>query len=240
MGCSRWKNLSVRKGASSKIQLSCCRVPRPAVVDLIRFRNLLGRATALALFFGLVPLAAVHAQTQSGWNYDLSRQCVATTGSADDENYWADAAQCRRYTVVVENENTPQASCPGPANRSLPISKDGEGPIIVDQFPHESEIGPNFTVHQKVDFASWNNPCGPGYYAYLGFADMTEALPNPFLALASHLVSYGHWAPNGSVRLLAGIQGFWNNKAHILEVNLASVNWSRMSGLPPGVFGAQQ
>lgn len=182
--------------------------------------------------------------TPSGWDYDLTKECAITTGNPGDANYYADTKQCtsvKHWALVVESENAPGASCPGPGNRSFPING-ANSPISLSWIPHTSDIGSNWTVNLKVDQNTTPNPCGDDYFTYFGMMDHHDLnggpLPDMTHLSSSHAVAYGEYTPRttDSARLLVGAQVFWDGKAHILEVDLARSQWENPAAHPAGTI----
>jgi len=188
------------------------------------------------LFLLLLSFNSSAAQTPNGWDYNLTRRCTRTYDPTVTENYYADTSQCQKgknakqWTLVVESEQTANASCPGPLNQSFLING-ANSPVTLGWQKHQSNLGVNWTVNMKVDHITHPHPCGTGYFTFFGFMDHVDhhggPLPNPFNLSTSHAIFYDHYVPLGdnSARLVVGIQGWWGGKAHILEINLASENW---------------
>jgi hypothetical protein len=194
---------------------------------------LLGSAAALTL--GSPPALAA---SPSGWDYDLARPCATTQGALASQNdYTYLGIGCKTWRLVVENEVSPGASCPGPVDQSLPIGS-SSGPVQFEFLDHQSELGSNYTAHQKLDLVTYPNPCGSNYFTFFGLEDIADGrggpLPDPTALSSSHVIAYAQWAPNGMARLLAGAQFWWAGRSHILEINLASSNWASAPGSPTG------
>lgn len=213
------------------IRTHSLRVKRAAFSPTSLIRSVALPALMSAMLLGVARQA--RAQT-SGWDYDLKKQSAATTGNPGDANYFASTAQRdasgKRWTLVVQSEQGPGGSSPGPANRSFLINGPNS-PVTLSWIPHTSDFGSNWTTRLKVDHSSYPHPSGSGYFTFFGFMDHADLgggpLPVPNQLISSHVVYYTQWAPSASdgSRLIFGAQFWWNGKAHILEINGASANW---------------
>lgn len=181
----------------------------------------------------------------SGWDYNLKYRCVATTGSPGDTNYYDERAGCpnqgtpsspppKRWQVAVETENVPGVSCAGVVNRSLMINGPGS-PIKLEWLQHNSDIGPNWAVHMLVDQSTYTIPAscsGANTWTWFAFQDNTGGgggpFPNGAIVESSHTINYSHFeqSSNDGSRLIAGATFFYNNKAHFIEIDVASHNYS--------------
>lgn len=169
---------------------------------------------------------------QSGWNYNLTKHCVKSTNPSG-ANYYQDLTDCgtqgKNWTVAVESEKTLGASFPGPANQSFPIN-DPNSPVKMNWVKHTDELGrQNYSINLKTDFSGATHPGGPGYFTWFVLMDHVGhnggPLPRPDQLTFSATASYNDFVPNGSSRGLAGWQGWWDGRAHSIEINFASKGW---------------
>lgn len=96
--------------------------------------------------------------------------------------------------------------------------------------PHTDELGrQNYSVNLKTDFNGTTHPGGPGYFTWFVLMDHVGhgggPLPRPDQLTFSATASYNDFVPNGSTRALAGWQGWWDGKAHSIEINFVSQGW---------------
>lgn len=181
----------------------------------------------------------------SGWDYNFSHRCIATTGVPGDTNYYADRSGCpvagapnasppSRWQIAVETENLPGVSCAGAVNRSLMINGSGS-PVKLEWLPHYSDIGQNWSVHLLVDQSTYAIPAsckGANTWTWYAIQDNTGGgggpLPNGDVVESSHIINYSHFeqSSNDGSRLIAGATFFYNNKAHFIEIDLTSQNYA--------------
>ena len=201
------------------------------------FTNLLLRVEAV-----LAPPLPPPAPIPLGWDFNLTKQAAGTTGGPGDQNYYAVEPVGKRWLLVVESEDRPKHSCPGPLNRSYPINGPGS-PVTLFWLAHSGDLGTNWTANMKVDHVTAPSPCGPGFFTFFGMMDNADGggpLPPPRSLRASHTLYYDQWAPPGDneMRLLVGAQAFWDGESHILEVDLIESGWADRDPDPRLVFKA--
>jgi|GEM_PF-5621289 len=183
---------------------------------------------------GSAGAAGAGGTTTYGWDYNLAHECASTTGQPGDANYYRVDADCPAnapgWLLVVESENGASQSCSGPINRSFPINA-ADSPVSLSFTPHQSALGPNWTVNMKVDHASAPHPCGPGYFTFFAFMDHVGygggPFPLPRETRSHHTLSYSYFAPSpgDAARTIVAGQFWWDGKARLVEIHVGSVNW---------------
>lgn len=164
-----------------------------------------------------------------GVDYNLTRRCIKGTNPTG-LNYFQDLQQClagKNWTIAVQAEKTLGQTCTGVVNQSIPLN--GTGPMTLEWLNHTDEFGkPNYTIHMKTDFSSKTHPCGDNTYTWYAFMDHVNNGGGPHLRpdqiTHSFRVNHNDYAPNGSVRVMAGWQGYWNGKSYQLEIDLLRTN----------------
>ncbi|MEA1896654.1 MAG: beta-galactosidase, partial [Bacteroidota bacterium] len=163
-----------------------------------------------------------------GWDYNLTKRCVKTTGNIGDENYYEDIAQCadeKHWLVAVESEKTFGASCPGPQGRSF-IVNEADSPMKLNWESHQSESGQNLSVNMKTDMINYPHPCGKDHFTWFAFMDQNGLLPKPRELISSNTISYNDFVlPDSATRCIVAAQFFWDGKPHLIEIHVASTNW---------------
>ncbi len=183
---------------------------------------------------------ASHAESPSGWDYDLKLKC-AKTSEPSQANYYKETQQCigaNHWSLVVQAENTPASSCIGPDNQSFLINAPSS-PVTLGWIQHSSDIGSNWSVNLKVDTSAKIN-C-QNQYTFFGFFDDIEHGGGPLPPLqklqSSHVIAYSQYGlSGGEARLTLGAQIFWGGKAHLIEILPARIGYNANPGLPPGVI----
>ncbi len=185
----------------------------------------------------------------AGWDNNLTRRCVSTTGHDGDLNYFQDTTGCpepgspppNRWLVGVQTENAEGGqSCVGVNNRSELINSGGSnGPIVLNWLAHQSDIGPNWSVNMVVDQYYNAVPClGANVWTWYVFQDNTGAgggpFPNANIVASSHVINYSQYvrSSNDGSRMIAMATFFWEGKAHTIEIDLASINQTYTSSTP--------
>lgn len=165
-----------------------------------------------------------------GVDYNLTRRCAMTTSGEGNVYVEPGCPGGPNWTLAVESERVAGVSSPGPVTRSFLINGP-DSPATIAWYPHESDLGPNWTVNLKVDHATYPHPSGEGYFTWLAMMDHVGygggPLPGPAQLRTSHMVSYAQWDPTqeDASRLVFGAQAHWNGMAHLIEVNVRSGNW---------------
>lgn len=196
--------------------------------------------TCIALISIAFAGCEAHADTPSGWNYDLTSRCSKTTDSSAP-NYFEDPTGCsgtKDWTLVVQAESNMGQSCVGPNNQSYLINGWGS-PVTLGWTPHTSDLGPNWTANLKVDTS--NGTSCDNQYTFFGFFDHSGYGGGPLPSLtnlqSSHEIAYQQFAlPSGETRLTIGAQVFWGGKAHLLEILPAKIGYNTNPGFPAGVI----
>lgn len=180
-----------------------------------------------------------------GWDYNLTKKCFKTIGKPGDQNYFEINDQCgqdgKHWLLVVESENAPGQSMPGPGNRSFLINATNS-PVSMNVIPHASSLGTNWSVNLKVDHRTTPHPNGKGYFTYFGMMDHVDEkggpLPAPKDLKVTHTISYSDWTPaaDDASRMLVGAQFYYKGKAHMLEINLASSQWGDADPDPEAIL----
>ncbi len=171
---------------------------------------------------------------RSGWDYDLTKKCIRTTGSPGDTNYFATTDQCandgKQWTIAVQSESAPGESALGPVNRSFLVNGPNS-PVTATWHPHTNEIGTNWTVNMKTDFMTQPHPAGDGHFTWFAMIDHGNQgggpFPVPINLVSEHRIGYNSYVPfsDGASRLIAGAQFYYGGKSHLIEINLNSVQW---------------
>ena len=194
-------------------------------------------ALVIAASFG----GAAHAQSPSGWDYNLTKKC-AKTPHPGQENYYQELTECqsgKNWTLVVEAEKVAGQSCVGPNDQSYLINGP-DSPVTLNWIAHTSDLGNNWTANLKVDTSNIT-PCNNDQYTFFGFFDNADLGGGPLPGLtnlqSSHEIAYQQYAAaGGEARLTIGAQVFWGGKAHILEILPARIGYNTNPGLPSGVI----
>lgn len=171
----------------------------------------------------------------SGWDPGLVRRCVKTAGAAGSSNYFEDVMECAgagrgNWTAVVQSEQQPGVSCPGPNNQSFAING-SNSPTSMQWLDHVSASGlKNHTVRLTTDFMTQAHPCGAGYFTFNAFMDHANhgggPLPRPDRVRLSSELHYTEYLPAAASRITFGFQGWWNGGAHVIEVDAHTTsNW---------------
>lgn len=189
-----------------------------------------------------------------GWDYNLTHRCVATTGNPGDPNYYEERTGCpdqgvpeapppRRWQVAVQTESTYGNSCVGPNTRSHLINGAGS-PVKLEWLQHASDLGPNWTIRMLVDQSTYTLPasCGPDTWTWFSFQDHNDGgggpLPNGAVIASSHAINYSSYEPssNDGSRLIASAMFWYNQKAHFIDIDIASKNYTYPPVNSPGLL----
>lgn len=176
-------------------------------------------ALALALAF-----ASSAEASRVGADPGFRHRCVWTISDPIAADECGEGEGRARWTFVVQSEASPLiGSCPGPFARSFPLG----GPVGLAWAP----LWNGWEATISVDHRSAPHPCGPGHFTFAAMMDHREhgggRLPRVEQLASDHRVSWALDAPAGdnAARALAGFQGWWRGKAHIVELNLAEQRW---------------
>lgn len=184
--------------------------------------------------------------TQWGWNYGLTDPAIASpfpgqanyfsTGGAGD-------AATPHWTVVIESENGPGVSAPGPADQSFPINavtqSAGQQPGVatLQVLPTlATGSGNGLTVDLQTDLYDNAQPNGADYFTWYAFGENVDLdggpLPPPALASFDVNLLYNAWLPDAGARATVTYQAFWNGQSFEfdLDLNRQSTDWGVNSG----------
>jgi hypothetical protein len=178
------------------------------------------------------------AGTTYGWDYNLTKACAATLGTASDTNYWQTTAGCEGGSLahgfwlaqVHSYKGDPSVFCPGPENRTFPINGT-DSPVTLSFAPHSSSLGPNLIVNMGVATKDHLHPCGAGHFTRLRFADHVAfgkgVYPKPRDLISHHVVTLQHEVagPSDGCTLMLGASFQWSGKTVDISVELSANQW---------------
>lgn len=152
----------------------------------------------------------------SGWDYNLTK-------------FHINFPLAKGWTVAVQSEKDLGVPCPEPKNQSFIPNLPGS-PVTLNRIEHtDDQQQKNWTVNLKTDLHANTHPCGADYFTWYVFMDHADhgggPLPRPGRVLFSLEAAYNHWLPAAHSRGIVGFQGFWNGKAHLLELSTPSPGW---------------
>lgn len=166
-----------------------------------------------------------------GWDYNLTKQCV-TSLSASDPYYFSDTTGCqndgKHWLTAVQAERTLAASCQAVNNQSLPINADAG--VSLNWFPHvDGQQRASKRVEMKTDYINTAHPCGARVFTWHTLMDGVSSgggpLPEPMKSLLSVRLTYRPQIVDGGTRAVIGWTGFWDGKAHMIDMDVARTNY---------------
>lgn len=173
---------------------------------------------AVAVCAGLLPAAV--APAQYGWDPGMHRRCLVE-GPRTYEIEISDCSGAGRWTLGLHSESDygPGGQCP-----ALPHVNEASGPVQVRWEPNRDG---GWAVGIETDLAGRAHPCGKGYFTWTVLMDQNSSAvyPEPLATRLRARVRFDCELAQAAARAIAGWQGWWNGKAHSIELGLYVEHW---------------
>lgn len=174
----------------------------------------------------------------AGWDYGLKRRCIRSLLAPSISTYYTDTTDCfdttSYYGIANESEKTAGQSCAGTPGMTFGVNKPNS-PLSLSWTKNSQGF---YTVTLTSDMITKPNPCGTNYYNWYYFSEpnMNNGANYPAVneGKQSMTLKYTQDIRSGTVRVIAGAQFYWDNAAHLIEINLYSPNWADGFAEPNG------